>query len=631
MAFRWTAAVRRSIVAATMMGAAGLGSSLPVSAQALVFHADFSRWSGPPLIKTKFGVYETPFLKKADLQRAAALLTEAGARDLRYEMGWGKPDTYAFDQITGTPTEPKIDFTRLDPFISLLHREDVTPLFAMTYDPLPLKTGTDWQRWKDVPSNLKTWQQINADYARHYRALGLQSPFYEMWNEPDLPGDGGKVFFNGEPADYRRVCAAGTQGIHTGDPEASVGGPVIAYDLRYAAPLINLPINFVSIHAYNNYAGQIDGMRRLVAARPELPILLTEYASFTSYGPTAPVSRYPAAERFFQDVQGLLNYTDVPKVYWAQWVDDSIGMITRNWHRKALFNAYKIYQTLLPVDRSPVSPDGKEGVGLMAASDAYTAAVVAWNENTAPRTVTIALDKLPFQSGTLRLYRIDATHASYGDDPASENLSVNGFWKFTTSQVNWTGSIPAESVVFLRATDQHASAPQAQPSLGAYIRRDLWYPNRLSGAYADFDLHTGIARVGLGTSAVDTAQMGIVLDRPSQKLRVLVKKSGPFSPQDANALFGLRIDYGSRQGGYARSVLWHDGSYQVRRQSVLPWGKGKATVDVAHRQPGIDTGVPFTINIVKDAPKSWDGRIILTPILQDMGADSDARITLKPL
>lgn len=186
----------------------------PVGVHAQTFHADFSRWAGPPLVKDKFGVYQTPFFFKSHPPSSfdmTGLLAEAGVHDLRYEMGWGKPDTYAFDQIGGTPAALRIDWTRLDPFVGQLRRAGVSPLFAMTYNPLPLKTGTEWSRWKDVPGSLPAWREINRRYAAHYRALGLQTPRYEMWNEPDLPGDGGKVFFNGGPDDYARVAQAGLE------------------------------------------------------------------------------------------------------------------------------------------------------------------------------------------------------------------------------------------------------------------------------------------------------------------------------------------------------------------------------------------------------------------------------------
>lgn len=602
---------------------------LPAAAPAQVFHADFSKWAGPPLVKTKFGVYQTPFLKKADLAKAAGMLPEAGVQDLRYEMGWGKPDAYAFDQISGTAAAPTIDFAPLDPFVRELGRQGILPLFAMTYDPVPLKTGTEWQRWKDVPSNLTAWQDIQRRYAAHYRdALGLSGPLYEMWNEPDIPGDGGKMFFNGSAADYAALYGAGAAGIRAGDPDAEVGGPAAAYDLGYARSLISpiLPApDFLSIHAYDNYAGQLARLRGLVADRPGVPLLLTEYASFTSYGPKEPVSRHPAAARFFRDVKGMLALPDVSKIYWAQWVDDSIGMLTREFHRKALFNAYKIYQTLLPVDRNAVRPDGAGGLDLMAASDAHAAGVVLWNSTQTAQTATVHLDHLPFSQGTLRLSRIDAAHASYGDDPAQENLTVDGDWPVTGPSAVWTGTVPAESVVFLRATDGKTSPP-ARP-IGTPAGTRYWFPDRASGAYADFDPHTSIIRVGLGGKDVGLVQEGIVLDEPSARLRVRVTRQGPFRTAGPDSLFGLRVDYQTAGGVYGKSVLWRSGPGV---SPALPWGT-KRPADSVVAAPGMTSGAAFVLDVKANAPPGWTGRVILTPILSSLGAGSQARIALEAL
>ncbi len=133
----------------------------------------------------------------------------------------------------------------------------------------------------------------------------------------------------------------------------------------------------------------------------------------------------------------------------------------------------------------------------------------------------------------------------------------------------------------------------------------------------------------LGSRAVDTAQLGCVIDSPAQRLRVQIKRSGPFTSQDTEGLFGLRIDYAVQSGGFAKSILWHDGSYNHARRAALPWGRGGARPDVAYRQQEMRTGAPFTINIAAGAPPGWSGRIILTPILQDMGIGSRARITLE--
>lgn len=163
----------------------------------VIFDADFSRWEGVPLIKTKFGVYQTPFLSRENQLRAVERMREAGVQDVRYEFAWGKPDAFPFDQISGDALNPTIDFSALDPFVEKLRDAAITPLFALTYNPVPLKNGTNWQRWKDTPRDLTIYRDIIRRYAAHYRdALKIPGALYEVWNEPDIPGDAGARVFS---------------------------------------------------------------------------------------------------------------------------------------------------------------------------------------------------------------------------------------------------------------------------------------------------------------------------------------------------------------------------------------------------------------------------------------------------
>lgn len=601
----------------------------PAAAQ--TFTADFGRWGRPPLVKTKFGVYQTPFLSPATWKKMMPLLREAGVQDFRYETAWGKPDAQAFDQITGTAAKPIIDFAPLDVLAGGLKALGIHPLFAMTYDPLPLKTGTEWPRWKDAPSDLNAWGRINGRYAIHYRnTLGFKSPAYEVWNEPDLPGDGGKVFFNGGPLDYARVYAAAQIGLRAGDQDALIGGPGIAYDTSYVAATLACPMDFVSIHAYANYADQVRAVRPLLAARPGLPVFLTEYASFKDFGLRAPISRAEGAARFFDDARGLLTFPDVPKVYWAQWADDALGMLTNDLHRKAIFNALKVYQTLLPVDRNIVSPETQGGVSAMASSDDHAAAVVLWNTGAEAKSVTVHLNSLPFPAGVLTVSRIDDTHASYLDDPATESLSIEARQPITSRAAVWRGTIPAHGVVLLRVTDASPSSLLQPASIGAYVRTRWWFPDRTAGGYADYDPRTCIARLGTGTRDVSVAQVGVVLDRPAPRLAVQVTRRGTFTRKNANALFGIRVDYETRQG-WTHSVLWRGGGGVARQTSTLPWGKGGAIADKSFVVPALEQGEgAFVIDVARQALPGWDGRILLTPTLQNAGAVVQARLIFRP-
>jgi hypothetical protein len=196
-----------------------------------------------------------------------------------------------------------------------------------------------------------------------------------------------------------------------------------------------------------------------------VPIFLTEYASYTNFSSTGPNSTHAAAAAFFEDVKTLLNYSNLKKVYWAQWIDDNAGMITYSLHKKAIYNAYKIYQTLLPTNRVTVTPDNSSGIDTLAAADSGIAGIVVWNNNTSSSSVTINLNNLPGGVGILRLYRIDSQNASYIDNARSENLSVNSQWSYSTPTNSWTGTIPAQSVVFILA--------QAAAVLGSHYGRHL--------------------------------------------------------------------------------------------------------------------------------------------------------------
>ena len=601
---------------------------MAASADAQTFTVDFSRWTDPPLVKTKFGVYQTPLIARGRLLASLPRLGEIGVQDLRYEIAWGKPDALAFDQISGTPEAPHLDFLPLDQLLTGLTAWDVRPLLALTYCPVPLQARHDWAAWKDLPSSLPAWSQIVQAYAAHVRRTDhLRGPYYEVWNEPDIPGPNGKIFFSGSPNDYHRLYAATAPAVHAGDDDALVGGAAIAYDFRYFTPILAEPLDFGSLHAYDNFRGQVAAMQAALQDRPDLPIFLTEYASFTTFGKDAPVSRYPAAERFFRDVRGMLAVPDLTKVYWAQWMDDDLGLLTRDLHRKALFNAFKVYGQM-PVDRVAVTPDSADGVGAMASADEHDAAAVFWNENLSERIVTVHLAHLPFAHGTLQLCRIDRSHASSIDNPTTENLSVQEAHS-VGSDATWTGTIPGESVVFLRAFAVRPLSRRPPGRIGVFVRADRWFFDRSSPAYADFDPRTSIARVGMGDRDFGVAQIGAVLDEPAPRIRVQMKTAGPFVSEDPNSLFALRVDFPDRTGRYHKSILYHGTLYDSRRDSRLPWGAGGATADVVDPQPAMNRGRSFLVDLSQVAPPDWSHkRALLSFILQNAGRGSRARFIL---
>jgi hypothetical protein len=608
------------------------------------FSVDFSQWTSGPLLKDKIGVYQTPLKTQETIETASRFLSEAEVQDIRYETGIGKPGVLAYDQVSGTATNLQYNFSSIDGLVSSWKRAGTHPLFAFTYDPLPLQPNTAANAWKNVPDNLGSWSNVNTAYAAHLlNSQHIPGIFYEQWNEPDLPdGNGGKVFFNGNQTDYGHVFQYGQTGVRAGAPDALVGGPAVAYDLTYLDPIWPLHPDFVSIHAYGNYKSQLDSLRGHngdVIFTPSVPMFLTEYNSYTNFGIHQPTSLHPAAAAFFNDVNGMLSISDAAKVYWAQWVDDSLGMLTDNLHKKALYNAYKIYQTMMPVDRSPVTPSLAGNVGAMASADAHNAAIVLYNNGTTDATTTVQLNHLPFSSGFGEVYFIDQNHASYLDG-APENLAPSGLFRFAGNSTSQTVRVRAQSIALVKLADFNGRSLLGEDRLGQYVRTEYDFFNRIftfeDDAFADLDPRTSIARLGMATTT-STSNFGVVFtgnvyDYPVHQFTVEVAKQGPFSKNDNNSIFGLRLDFQSTNGTYTRSVLFHNGLYDPTRTSTLPWGEGTAVPDQAVFENDMNTGQPFTVDLAQYAPPDWNHRrIIVSPMMQNAGYGSYARLILRPI
>lgn len=636
--------VRVSAVLATPLraGTRRPGTSKPVGPKVTIV-ADFEVHEDYPLVKDKVGVYQTPFMAvdgRPSLTSMKDFLALAGVRDLRYEIAWGKPDTFAFDQVQGTPDAPVVDFTQLDPFLQMLRDSGVQPLLAATYNPLPFQACSPADAsscWRTPPSSYKGWKALLAAISSHYAgALGIGGVQFEMWNEPDLVLHGSKVFFDGGPQAYGEIYKAGAAGVRSGAAnlagvvDARTGGPAIAYDISYLTEsgLLREPHDFLTIHAYGDYSQQIAHLQHAAsAAHDTSPLYLTEYGSFPVSGAVNPsYSGHAAAMRFFTDVNLMLRDSDVAKIYWAQWIDDNLGMITYRLHPEAIFNAYRIYQTMVPVDRVRTVIGGNKTAsrefGAMAAGDPHTAGIVIWNTSSQARAVNVHLTHLPFASGTWRQWYVDENHASFGDG-APQDLTPGGDSSsvILDHEVSWTGTIRAQSLVYLHASDGQPDL-LASNRIGTYMGDYLFFPFHPSAAYADFDPHTSIARLGMGRADLGTAVAANVydVDRRNTLLRVDITKSGPLSRHSVNSIFGIRIEFQNSAGTYSNAVLYADKLYNLRRTRTYAWGT-KRPADVVKRFPGKS----FDIDLAADAPPDWNGhRIIIAPLLEDAGATSRA-------
>jgi len=243
----------------------------------------------------------------------------------------------------------------------------------------------------------------------------------------------------------------------------------------------------------------------------------------------------------------------------------------------------------------------------------------------------VDLSHAPFATATLRVYRIDADHASWGDDPAREELApVDTSADVRTAGLTWTGNIPRDGVVYLALDDGTTVSAMPHAPVATIIRTLHYYPDRTTAAYADFDKSTWTARLGMATGQRAEAVVGATLEGLPDRLDLRVAIDGTLQRLDANSLLGVRLDY-MVDAAYATSVLFH-GSYasgpdlyDVDRASPTPWGTGRQ----ADRVIAITDLARFQIEVGVLAPIGWSGRAQLTFIMQNTGPGTRAKMIVR--
>lgn len=416
---------------------------------------DTDKPTGKIFPKDFLGVYQTPLCSLETLLGSIPLLKELEIKNIRYELGWGKPDALNWDVISGSLVRIRCEFSPMDSFFLALRNNQIQPLFAITYCPKPLQTREGWEGWKDPPCSLKAWSYVCRLFAEHLKKLGLHS-MYEIWNEPDLGHNSWKEFFYGDPQTYLEVYESAAEGLLKGDFRAKIGGAGVAWNQAYNRAILEgaKKVDFISIHAYGNEAlrRHLNWAKALLEQeRRDIPIFLTEYSSFNQFGLEAPVSRYQSASAFFRDLKLMLEYYPLlRRVYWAQWVDDSLGLLTNDLRRKALYNAFYIYQRLLPTNSCSVFSEKGEGVDVLAGRDKKAIGIVIWNESLEEKKLMVRI-RGRFTKSKLLVYRIDKDNGSFLDNPESEGLKCVEEKEVSGSEsIIWRGKLPGAGTVFLQ-------------------------------------------------------------------------------------------------------------------------------------------------------------------------------------
>lgn len=608
-----------------------------ISSQVAV-HVYYSQWEEYPLVK-KIGLYQTPLVSKSWLDRDMPKLSELEARSMRYEMACGKDDLYGQPCVVGTADHPTYSMASVDYLLTQAKKYCPVLVISHGYTPTILqRRPTEWSGFMDPPTNLSTWAAINERFANEWQSKGYTNSYVEVWNEPDLT-DG---FFTGTVEDYLNIYEAAAPAVRKGYQDIKVGGPAGAFNWWHQ-PLVdrvkakNLPLDFLSGHAYGpDFAWQLDGMRNALnnLGQNEAEMLLTEYSPYdaANYQKDGPVERAESAMTFFNALPGLLSYTDLTYVNWAQYIDpgffvgDKLGLIDRDsGSRKALFNAFKLYGWM-PADRRRLTIGSSDIKGLASASDDCVA-LALWNTVTNERTLSLILDNIPFTSGTLEVYHIDEGHNSWYETKKgtlsksrSEHVEITG-GKLILSEV-----VRSQGVCFLRIVADEAGPLFPSVKLGTIIRTHQWFPKRTNtAAYALFDPKTWTVRLSSNRDGTGLALVGIEALRMPNLLKVEGVTVGNVNSGATNATLDIRIDYQNKEGQYIHSVLYHGGVHSKNRKILLPWG----TKRLPDEEVQVDDLNDFTIDVAAHQPAGFNGRILISFEMHavGMGVKQNFRLT----
>ena len=176
--------------------------------------------------------------------------------DGTHALKWGSTNVYTED-ARGTPV---YDWTILDRIVDTYRARDIKPLVQLGFMPEALSSAPQgmpyrhhWKPgdpyndiytgWTYAPRDYRKWESLCHEVTRHfvekYGRAEVESWWFELWNEPDIPYWSGSVGASGrdDPLaeqkaqtrrdEYNRLYDYTVQGVRRALPTARIGGPEV--------------------------------------------------------------------------------------------------------------------------------------------------------------------------------------------------------------------------------------------------------------------------------------------------------------------------------------------------------------------------------------------------------------------
>lgn len=202
---------------------------------------------------------------RADWQQQLAYVKkECGFRYIRFhglftdDMGFYKEDNKG---------NPQYNYMYIDALFDYLLSIDIKPYVELGFMPNALASGKEtifwWRGNVTPPKDHQKWEALIENLVQHftdrYGVEEVKTWYFEVWNEPNLsPG-----FWSGTKDDYFKLYKHSVTAVKKINKDYRVGGPATAgaaWEPEFIDFCIknNLPVDFISTHAYGVNQGYLD-------------------------------------------------------------------------------------------------------------------------------------------------------------------------------------------------------------------------------------------------------------------------------------------------------------------------------------------------------------------------------------
>ncbi len=342
-----------------------------------------------------------------------------------------------FDVVRKDGDQITFDWSRLDALVDKMQKAGATPLFALSYMPLPI-AQTDIV---STPKNWDDWSLVIQKTIEHYSGeKKISNVYYEVWNEPDLFGK----FTASTYLPLYRAAARGA-GRVSGAVPFKFGGPATTglykswvEELLTAAEKEKLRLDFISWHRYDTSSDRhikdIAEVESYIANHPyfsDVEVLITEWGPYSDNNPA--YDNIVGAAHLLSVVRQQMGRINLAFLFQVKDGEDPGGQTF--WGRWGLFSSDKTgnkpkprYTALgwlnsLGQDRLAMSGEGSWVTGIAARRDKTIQTILVNYDISGLHSETVPVKFVGLLGGT---YTYRERYIGGGAGKTADLIPVNG-------------------------------------------------------------------------------------------------------------------------------------------------------------------------------------------------------------